>query len=50
MITWNSNSSGFGDYLMGLNGATSYTNVKADVYGAALRNNQWGGSSLLYNN
>jgi hypothetical protein len=38
-----------GDYLSGLNGATSYTEVKAEVYGAALHNNLWRGRRLIYN-
>ena len=39
---------GWSDYLAGLNGATSYTNVEADIYGAAFYANQWGGSRLLF--
>lgn len=47
-FTWNSNMTGWSDYLAGLNGATAYTNVDADIYGAAFYANQWGGSRLLF--
>jgi hypothetical protein len=48
LITWNSNMSGYGDYLSGLNGATAYTDVQADIYGSAFYSNQWGGSRLKF--
>jgi hypothetical protein len=47
-FTWNSNMTGWSDYLAGLNGATAYTNVDAGIYGAAFYANQWGGSRLLF--
>ena len=48
VFSWNSNMSGWADYLNGLNGATAYKNVEADIYGAALYNGQWGGSRVKY--
>jgi hypothetical protein len=48
MITWKSDYSGAGDYLQGLNGATKYTKVEADIYGAAYKSGQLGGSRLTY--
>lgn len=48
LFTWKSSYSGTGDYLQGLNGATDYTNVTADVYGAAYNLGQWEGSRLKY--
>ncbi len=48
LFTWNNGYSGYGDYLNGLNVATDYTEVKADIYGAALHNNEWRGSRLTY--
>lgn len=47
-FSWDSNMNGWSDYLAGLNGATGYTNVEADIYGAAFYANQWGGSRLIY--
>ena len=47
-ISWNSGYTGYGDYLSGLTNATSYKNVSADVYGAALHNNFWKGRRLMY--
>jgi hypothetical protein len=47
-FSWNSNMNGWSDYLNGLNGATSYTNVAADIYGTAFYANQWGGSRLQF--
>ena len=47
-FTWNNDMTGWSDYLYGLNGATAYTNVEADIYGAAFYANQWGGSRLLF--
>lgn len=49
LVTWNSNFSSPEDYLHGLMGATTYTNVKADIYGAALSTGSWGGHRMIYN-
>lgn len=38
---------GIQNFAQSLNGATRYTNVKADVYGAALHNNFWKGRRLI---
>lgn len=48
VFTWKSEYDGFGDYLAGLVGATTYTSLKADIYGAAYRDGQWSGSRLTY--
>lgn len=48
LFTYKSTYSGYSQYLNGLNGATSYTEVKADIYGAALHNNEWRGRRLTY--
>ncbi len=48
VFTYKNTYSGYADYLSGLNGATSYTEVKADIYGAALHNNEWRGRRLTY--
>jgi hypothetical protein len=48
LFKWNSNSGSWGEYLSGLNGATAYTNVAADIYGAAMINNQWRGNRMKY--
>ncbi len=48
LISFSSNSNSVGDYLQGLNGATSYTAVKADFYGSALHNNYWKGRRLIH--
>lgn len=50
VFTWKSNYNGIDDYLKGLIGATTYSNVSADIYGAALHNNEWKGRRLLLNN
>lgn len=50
LLTWKSNYSDAGDYLKGLIGGTAYTNVSADIYGAALHNGEWKGKRLLLGN
>lgn len=47
LFKWKSSYSDFGDYLQGLIGGTSYSNVSIDMYGAAFHNNQWKGIRLL---
>lgn len=47
VLTWNSNSTSVGSYLSGLQGSTPYTSVYADIYGAALHNNEWRGRRLI---
>ena len=49
LFTWKSSYNDFGDYLQGLNGATEYKNVSADIYGAAYNSGQWGGSRIKFN-
>lgn len=49
MFTYNSSYSSAQDYLQGLNGATNYYLINADVYGAALHNNFWKGRRLFSN-
>ena len=46
-IKYKSNYDGIEDYLKGLNGAKKYTNVSADIYGAAYNNGEWRGNRLL---
>jgi hypothetical protein len=48
-LTWKSGYDGIGDYLQGLAGATSYTNLSADIYGAAYNQGQWAGSRIKFN-
>lgn len=50
LFTWKSSYEGIGDYLKGLSGSTPYTNVSADIYGAALHNNEWKGRRLILSN
>lgn len=57
LFSYNSNNnynpttgSGAINILQGLNGATSYTEVKADLFGAALHNNFWKGRRLFTTN
>lgn len=50
LFTWKNNYQNVGDYLQGLLGSTPYKNVRADIYGAALRKGQWAGSRLIYEN
>lgn len=47
LVTWKSTYSSFGNYLGGLAGGTSYSNVSIDMYGAALHNGQWKGKRLI---
>lgn len=47
LLTWNSKSTSVGSYLSGLQGSTPYTSVYADIYGAALHNNEWRGRRLI---
>lgn len=47
LFTWKSTDNTYGQYLQGLNGVTTYTSVKADIFGGALHNNQWRGRRLF---
>ena len=47
LLTYKSSYANAGDYLEGLKGATKYTEVRADIYGAALHNNVWKGRRLI---
>lgn len=47
LITWKSSYNSTGDYLSGLNGGKSYSELKVDLYGAALHNGKWGGIRLV---
>jgi hypothetical protein len=47
-LSWNSNMNSFSGILSGLNGATSYKNVDADIYGIAKNGAELGGNRLLY--
>lgn len=49
LFTWKSDYNGVGDYLHGLVGSTTYTNLSADIYGAAYNEGQWGGSRIKFN-
>ncbi|WP_432223113.1 hypothetical protein ACRASX_16340 (plasmid) [Flavobacterium sp. TMP13] len=49
-FTWKSKYEKPEEYLKGLSGATTYSNVSIDLYGAALHNNQWRGRRLLLSN
>lgn len=49
LITWKSNYNKTTDYLGGLNGGKSYSELKVDLYGAALHNGRWGGIRLIKN-
>ena len=56
LISYNSSTNyntntgqGITNYLQAFNGATSYSEVKADLYGAALHNNFWKGRRLYSN-
>ena len=48
LLSWNNNMTGFGDYLNGLNGASSYKNIEADIYGSASRGSVLSGNRLKY--
>ncbi|CAC9976189.1 MULTISPECIES: hypothetical protein [Flavobacterium] len=50
LLTWKSTYENTEDYLNGLKGATSYSNVSIDLYGAALHNGEWRGRRLLLSN
>jgi len=50
LFTWKSTYESSEDYLKGLKGATSYSNVSIDLYGAALHNGEWRGRRLLLSN
>lgn len=47
LFTWKNSYEGVDDYLKGLNGSTAYSNVTADIYGAALHNGEWKGRRLM---
>lgn len=47
LVTWKSSYTGFSDYLAGLAGGTTYSNVSVDLYGAALHSGQWKGKRLI---
>lgn len=49
LFTWKSSYNDAGDYLKGLSGATKYSNVSVDLYGAALHNGEWRGRRLILN-
>ncbi|MEZ0183741.1 hypothetical protein AB9T89_15970 [Flavobacterium oncorhynchi] len=49
LFTWKSTYNDAGDYLQGLSGATKYSNVAVDLYGAALHNGEWRGRRLILN-
>ena len=49
LFTWKNDYQGIGDYLHGLVGATTYTNLSADMYGAAYNEGQWAGSRIKFN-
>jgi len=50
LLTYKSGYDSTEDYLKGLQGSTKYTNVRADIYGAALHNNVWKGRRLVLGN
>ena len=50
LLTYKSDYDSTEDYLKGLQGSTKYTNVRADIYGAALHNNVWKGRRLVLGN
>ncbi|PAM94088.1 hypothetical protein B4N84_13475 [Flavobacterium sp. IR1] len=50
LFTYNSDYNNPEDYLKGLQGSKNYTNVRADIYGAALHNNEWKGRRLILGN
>lgn len=47
LLTYKSDYNNPEDYLRGLQGSTKYTNIRADIYGAALHNNVWKGRRLI---
>jgi len=49
LFTWKSSYNDAGDYLKGLSGATKYSNVSVDLYGAALHDGEWRGRRLILN-
>ena len=50
LFTYKSDYNNPEDYLRGLQGSRKYTNVRADIYGAALHNNEWKGRRLILRN
>jgi hypothetical protein len=50
LLTYKSDYNNPADYLKGLQGSTKYTNIRADIYGAALHNNVWKGRRLILGN
>ncbi|MFH6965027.1 hypothetical protein ACHRVK_21085 [Flavobacterium plurextorum] len=47
LFTWKNTYNDASDYLKGLSGATKYSNVTVDLYGAALHNGEWRGRRLI---
>lgn len=47
LLTYNSDYNNPEDYLLGLQCSTKFTNIRADIYGAALHNNVWKGRRLI---